>query len=108
MDEQATDRYLGQLLSMERPIADEQFVTKTMRLVEAEETLRAAQRAQWFRFGIEVSIAAVVLIAFMLLGRLAGEPEGSTLAMGSPAAAAVMLLGVWFALTAGPSAQSAR
>jgi uncharacterized membrane protein len=107
MDEEATDRYLGQLLRMSVPAADEPFVSRVARAVQAEERIRASQRAAWRRFGVETVIAAVVLVAFLLLARLAGEPEGTTLSMASPAAASVMLLGLWFATTLGGATEGA-
>lgn len=98
MDEEATDRYLGQLLRLERADPDERFVSRTLALVIADERMRASRSAAWRRFGLEAVSGGAVLIAFLLLGRLAGEPDGSTLSLVSPGTAAMLLLGLWLAI----------
>lgn len=101
MTDDADDRYLGHMLRLADGRPDEAFVARTMRAVAAEERLLAARRATWRRLMIEAAAAAAVLAAFVLLGELAGPPEGSELSLVSPAAAAILTLAMWLATMSG-------
>jgi hypothetical protein len=74
---------------------DDMFVLRVERALEAERRLELARAKVWGRFAVEALASGAVLLAFLLLGRLApGAAEISAL---HPATAAVLLLACWFA-----------
>jgi hypothetical protein len=106
MDDQELERRIGALLRGPPQSPDEAFVRRMERLVLAEQRIEKARRSAWRRFAAEAAASAAVLSAFLLLGRLGLEsnPNGSGLL--SPATAAVMLIGLWFAVELRPAAKS--
>lgn len=88
----------GLLQDSERP-ADDVFVLRVRRAVAAEETLRAAQRASWRRLLVELIGTAVVLLAFVLLARQAPEAGTGMVAPLGPAAAGLLLIALWLAVS---------
>jgi hypothetical protein len=81
---------------------DTAFVLRVERALEAERRLELARAGLWRRFGIEALATGIVLLAFLLLGRLA--PEASEITALHPATAAVLLLACWFAVELTPAA----
>jgi hypothetical protein len=83
---------------------DEAFVARVERAVLAEQRMGAARAAAWRRFGVECAASAAIISAFYLLWRLApAELPLNQLPVG-PAAAAILVMGLWFAVELRPSA----
>jgi hypothetical protein len=103
-EDEAIDARLGALFAAPQAAPDEAFVARVERAVLAEKRFAAARAAAWRRFRGEAAASLAVVAAFTLLWRLA--PEGLTLdqlAFG-PAAAAVVVLFLWFAVELRPAA----
>jgi len=103
-EDERIDARLGFLFAAEDAEPDEAFVARVERAVLAERRLVTARSAAWRRFRGEVAASLAVLGAFAVLWRLA--PEGLTLEQlpFGPAAAAVLLLFLWFAVELRPAA----
>lgn len=103
-EDEAIDARLGALFATPERAPDEAFVARVERAVLAEKKLAAARAAAWRRFRGEAAASVAVVAVFTLLWRLA--PEGvalDRLAFG-PAAAAVLVLFLWFAVELRPAA----
>ncbi|HEX9931464.1 MAG TPA: hypothetical protein VGB08_01335 [Allosphingosinicella sp.] len=98
------DERLAALFAAADPAPDEAFVARVARAVEADRRLAAARAAAWRRCRAEAAAGLAVIGAFALLWRLA--PEAATLEQLStgPAAAALLLLFLWFAVELRPAA----
>jgi hypothetical protein len=108
-DHRDMDEKLGALLRGSEQPADDGFVARVERLIEAERRMERQRRAAWRRFAAEALASAAVALAFVLIARLdpgsggggAGEVD---LAVSSPAMAAAMLIGLWLAVGFRPAA----
>ena len=103
-EDEAIDARLGALFAAPDRTPDEAFVARIERAVLAEKRLAAARAAAWRRFRGEAAGSLAVVAAVTLLWRLA--PVGLCmvrLAIG-PAAAAVLVLFLWFAVELRPAA----
>ena len=98
-----TDRKLASLLALPRAEPDPAFADRVMRSVLAEKRLIAARRAAWTRFATEMCAAGATILAFVLLARLSPGESGEFVPLFSPAAAGLLLLGLWVAVTIRPS-----
>ena len=84
---------------------DEAFVARIERAVRAEQRAAAARRLAWRRFAIECMASAAVVVAFGLLRRLGSVEVPLAQFPVAPAAfAAVLVLGLWFAVELRPAA----
>jgi hypothetical protein len=80
------------------------FAERVRRAVLAEHRMRAASRIAWTRFAVEMAAAASAILAFMLLAKLAPAGDsGNYIPLFGPAAAGLMLLGLWVAISVRPS-----
>jgi hypothetical protein len=95
---------LGALLRSDRGPEEQPFVSQLTQRLMAEERLARARRAAWLRFATEASASAAILCAFVLLGRLGPVGAGAAFQALSPATAAILLLGLWFAVELRPAA----
>ena len=95
----ATDTMLTALLATPERAPDELFVLRMRRLVEAEERLRAARRAVWSRFAAEMAAAVSLLLAFLLVEWLAPADSPDLVSPFGPAAAGLMLVAIWVAVS---------
>jgi len=103
-DDERIDARLGAFFSAPEARPDEAFVTRIERALLAERKLAAARVAAWRRFRGETAASLAIVVAFALLWRLA--PAGlplDQLAVG-PAAAALLVLFLWFAVELRPAA----
>ena len=97
------DRKLASLLALPRAEPDPAFADRVMRVVLAEQRLLAARRVAWTRFATEMCATAAAILAFILLARVAPTASGEFLPLFSPAAAGLLLLGLWVAVSIRPS-----
>lgn len=98
------DEKIAALFAAPERAPDEAFVARVERAVLAEQGMRAARAAAWRRFGVECAASAAIISAFRLLWRLApAELPLDQLPVG-PAAAAILVMGLWFAVELRPSA----
>jgi hypothetical protein len=73
--------------------------------VRAEQCMAAARRTAWRRFAAECVASAAILAVFDLLWRLRpAELPLAQLPVAPAAAAAVLVLGLWFAVEMRPAA----
>jgi hypothetical protein len=100
-----TDRLLKALLAVPERAPDDAFALRMQRLVLAEESMRAARRAAWTRFAVEMTATASLLAAFWLLSRMAQGASDSAdfIPLFSPAAAGLVLLALWVGVSVRPS-----
>ena len=98
------DKIAALFASLERD-PDPAFVARIERMVCAEQRATAARRSAWRRFAVECIAGAAVVAAFSLLWRL-GESEASLTALpiAPAAAAAALILALWFAVELRPAA----
>ena len=94
-----TDALLTALLATPERAPDEMFALRIRRLVEAEERLRAARRAAWSRFAREMAAAAAAIAAFLLVEWLTPADSPGMVPLFGPAAAGLMLLAIWVAVS---------
>lgn len=99
------DIRLKRLLAASERAADEAFTARVSHAVLAETRLRAAGRAAWTRFAVEMVAAACAILAFVLLARLTPASGDGIVPLFSPAAAGLLLLVLWVAVS--PRAASA-
>jgi hypothetical protein len=98
------DEKIAALFAESERAPDEAFVARVERAVLAEQRMGAARAATWRRFAVECASSAAIISAFYLLWRLApAELPLDQLPVG-PAAAAILTLGLWFAIELRPSA----
>ena len=103
-DDQELDARLGALLRGPDAPPDAAFVRRIERLVAVEQRIEKARRAAWRRFAAEAAASGAVLAAFLLLGRLGADSGADAAGFLSPATAAVLLIGLWFAVELRPAA----
>ena len=99
------DGKIAALLASPDRAPDEAFVARIERAVRAESRVAAARRTAWRRFAVECAASAAILAVFDLLWRL--RPDELALAQlpfAPAAAAAVLVLGLWFAVEMRPAA----
>jgi len=97
---QDPDLLLARLLATPERPPDDLFVLKVRNAVAAEERLREARRATWQRLAIELGGAMTAILAFVLLAGGAPELGEDVIAPTGPAAAGILLLVLWLAVTA--------
>jgi hypothetical protein len=102
-----TDAMLTALLATPERAPDDRFALRIGRLVEVEKRLGAARRAAWSRFAAEMAAAASLILAFLLVERLAPADSPDLLAPFGPAAAGLMLLVLWVAVSYRPGSGAA-
>ena len=97
------DERIAALFASPDRAPDETFVARIERAVRAEQRMAATRRTAWRRFAIECVASAAIVVVFGLLRRLG--PAELPLDQFPPAAAAAMLvLGLWFAVELRPAA----
>lgn len=97
------DLRLKSLLAAPGREPDDAFAERIRRAVLAEERMRAAARTAWTRFAAEMAAAASAICAFLLLARLSPLPDSGTfIPLFSPAAAGLLILALWVAVSARP------
>jgi len=84
---------------------DETFVARVERVLLAERKIARARQAAWRRFGVESLASASIVTTFYLLWRLSPELALDTMPI-APAAAAVLVLFLWFGVELRPAARS--
>lgn len=99
-----TDLLLKSLLSAPERAPDEDFTLRMERLVLLETKLGVARRIAWTRFATEMVATAALIVAFLLLSRLAPPAADSIIPLFSPAAAGLLLLALWVAVSVRPGA----
>ena len=99
------DEKITALFAAPERAPDEAFVRRIARAVDAEQRMAATRAAAWRRFAVECVASAAVVAAFWLVWRLAPEAlPTSALASVPAAAAAVLVLGLWFGIELRPAA----
>ncbi|HMG46055.1 MAG TPA: hypothetical protein VK614_01155 [Allosphingosinicella sp.] len=84
---------------------DEAFVARVARAVQAEQRFAASRRRAWRRFAVECAASAAIVTAFDLVWRLGpAELPLAQLPVAPAAAAAILVLALWFAVELRPSA----
>ena len=102
----ATDAMLTALLATPERAPDEAFALRMRRLVEAEQRLSLARRAAWSRFAAEMAAAAALILAFLLVEQLAPLDSPDLVPPFGAAAAGMMLLLLWIAVSYRPGTGS--
>ena len=97
-----TDRKLASLLALPRAEPDPAFADRVMRVVLAEQKLAAARRNAWTRFAAEMCATGAAILAFVLMARFPMPESGDFIPLFSPAAAGLLLLGLWVAVSVRP------
>jgi hypothetical protein len=98
------DLRLKALLATPERAPDDGFAERIHRAVLAEERMTAAARVAWTRFAAEMAATASAICAFLLLARLTPLPESGTfIPLFSPAAAGLVILALWVAVSVRPS-----
>jgi len=99
------DDRIAALFSAPERAPDEAFVARIERAVQAEQRLAATRRAAWRRFAVECAASAAIVTAFDLVWRLGpAELPLAQLPVAPAAAAAALVLALWFAVELRPSA----
>ncbi|HEV2816190.1 MAG TPA: hypothetical protein VGW40_03070 [Allosphingosinicella sp.] len=99
------DERIAALFASPERAPDEAFVARIGRAVRAEQRLAAARRTAWRRFTVECAASAAIVTAFDLVWRLApAELDLTQLPAAPAAAAAVLVLALWFAVELRPAA----
>ena len=103
-DEERIDARLAALLAAPAAAPDEAFVARIERVVRAEQQFAAARSRAWRRFAAECAASAAMISAFYLLWRLAPAAQPFEPPPIGPAAAALLLLFLWFGVVLRPAA----
>ena len=99
------DERIAALFAAPERAPDEAFVARIARAVEAERRMAATRAAAWRRFAVECAASAAVVATFWLVWRLAPASLPLQAVANVPAAAAAVLtLGLWFAIELRPAA----
>lgn len=99
------DDRIAALFAVPERDPDGAFVARIEWAVRAEQRVAAARRIAWRRFAIECAASAAVVAAFGLLWRLgATESPLAQMPVAPAAAAAILLLGLWFGVELRPAA----
>lgn len=98
------DARLRSILAAPERAPDEAFAVRVRRALLAEQRMRAASRAAWTRFAAEMAATASAILAFILLARLGPAAESADIVpLFSPAAAGLLLVALWVAVSVRPS-----
>ena len=103
-EEERIDERLGALFAVAHAARDEAFVARIERAVLAERKLAAARASAWRRFRGEAAASLAVVTVFTLLWRLAPADLPLDQLPVGPAAAAILVLFLWFAVELRPAA----
>lgn len=103
MSSDSMDDRIAALLAVPEREPDEAFVLRVERALLADRRLAAQRSAAWRRFRGEAAASLAVVAAFALLWRGAPDALPVGAPMFSPAAAAVLILFLWFALGLKPA-----
>lgn len=103
MSSESIDDRIAALLAVPEREPDEAFVLRVERAVLADRRLAAQRAAAWRRFRGEAAASLAVVVAFALLWRVAPEAPPVGAPMFGSAAAAVLILFLWFALSLRPA-----
>ena len=99
------DDRIAALFALPERAPDEAFVARIERAVLAEQRVAAARRTAWRRFAAECAASAAIVAVFDLLWRLRpAELPLAQLPAAPAAAAALLVLGLWFAIELRPAA----
>jgi len=99
------DERIALLFAPDERDPDEAFVARIAKAVAAEQSLAASRRRAWRRFAVECAASAAIVTAFDLAWRLgATELPLDQLPIAPAAAAAALVLALWFAVELRPSA----
>ena len=90
------DDKIAALFAAPERAPDEAFVARIARAVLAEQRMKGARAAAWRRFAVECAASGAIVIAFDLLWRLAPPTLPLDQLPVGPAAAAILVLGLWF------------
>jgi hypothetical protein len=97
------DLKLASIFALPEAAPDPAFAGRVMRAVQAEQRLAAARRVAWTRFAAEMCATGAAILVFILLARFAPAESGETIPLFSPAAAGLLLLALWIAVSIRPS-----
>jgi len=98
------DLRLKALLAAPERAPDAAFTARVAQAVLAEARMRAAARAAWTRFAAEMAATASAILAFVLLARTAPPADSAAyIPLFGPAAAGLLLLALWVAVSVRPS-----
>lgn len=103
-DPEQLDAQLAALLSLPDARPDEGFVARMERVVLAEQRIAAARARAWRRFRAEAAASGAIIATFWLLWRLVPAEIALEQMPVAPAAAAIFLLFLWFAVELRPAA----
>lgn len=103
-EDQWIDARIDALLAAPEAVPDEAFVARIERAVLAEQRWAAARRRAWGRFAVESLASGAVIAAFYLLWRLAPADLPLSEFPVAPAAAAILVLLLWFGVELRPAA----
>lgn len=99
------DERLSALFALPERAPDPAFVARIERAVRAERQAAAARKSAWHRFMVDCAASAAVVTAFGLIWRLVPAEASLAQAPVAPAAAAAALvLALWFAVEIRPAA----
>lgn len=99
------DERIAALFASPDRAPDEAFVARLAQAVRAEQRLAAARRKAWRRFWGECAASAAVVTVFGLLWRLGpSELPLAQFPVAPAAAAAILVLGLWFGVELRPAA----
>lgn len=90
------DERIAALFAAPERAPDEAFVARIERAVLAERRMKAARAAAWRRFAVECAASGAIVTAFYLLWRLGPANLPLDQLPVGPAAAAILVLGLWF------------
>ena len=97
------DLKVASIFALPETAPDPAFADRVMRAVQAEERMLAARRVAWTRFAAEMCATGAAILVFVLLARFAPADSGDYIPLFSPAAAGLLLLGLWVAVSIRPS-----
>src|SRR3954471_4061001 len=100
------DAMLTALLATPERAPDDGFALRVRRLVEAEQRLSIARRAAWSRLAAEMAAADALILAFPLVEHLAPADSPDLVPPFGAAAAGMMLLLLWVAVSYRPATGS--
>ena len=104
MNEDEIDSRLRALLAPPDEWPDEIFTRRVVGAIDAETRMAAARRRAWGRFAVESLASGAVIAAFYLLWRLAPADLPLSEFPVAPAAAAILVLLLWFGVELRPAA----
>ena len=96
------DLNLASIFALPEAAPDPAFASRVMRAVLAEQRLAAARRVAWTRFAAEMCATGAAILVFTLLARFAPAESGEIVPLFGPAAAGLLLLSLWIAVSIRP------